>query len=182
MRIVDDLGADLPPGATGEVLIRGGNVMRGYWNNPEATAEALDDGWFHSGDVGHVDGDGYLYIDDRKKDMVISGGENIYPAELENLLAGHPDLVEAAVVGRPDPQWGEVPVVVAVRRDGATLDAAALRAFFTGKLARYKHPRDVLFVDVLPRNAMGKIQKHEIRKNLAPAGDAPAATDRSKHA
>jgi len=167
MRIVDDGGADVAPGTSGEILIRGPNVMRGYWKQPETTADCLRDGWFHSGDVGHIDGDGYLFVDDRMKDMIISGGENIYPAELENVLAGHADLAEAAVVGRRDAQWGEVPVAVVVARDGCTVDTASVTGLFDGRLARFKHPREVLFVDRLPRNAMGKVQKHQIREMVA---------------
>ncbi|HEY5791622.1 MAG TPA: long-chain fatty acid--CoA ligase [Gammaproteobacteria bacterium] len=167
LRVVDEQGDEVPAGEPGEVLVQGPNVMRGYWNNPQASADALRDGWFHSGDIGHLDADGYLYIDDRKKDLIISGGENVYPAEIEGLLAGCPLLAEVAVVGRADARWGEVPVAVAVPRDGAELDLAALQAFCAGRLARYKHPRDVLVVDALPRNAMGKIQKDAVRRLVA---------------
>jgi fatty-acyl-CoA synthase len=165
--VVDDAGRDVAPGTSGELLVKGPNVMTGYWNQPEATAEALRDGWFHSGDVGHLDADGYLFVDDRKKDLIISGGENVYPAEIENLLAGHPALAEVAVVGRADAQWGEVPVAVVVLRAGATLDLATLQAFFAGKLARYKHPRDLVVIDALPRNALGKIRKDAVRGLVA---------------
>jgi len=167
VRIVDDDGRDVAPGVSGELLVRGPNVMRGYWNQPETTAEALIDGWYHSADIGHTDSDGYLWIDDRKKDVIISGGENIYPAELENLLAEHPDVIEATVVGRGDPKWGEVPVAVAVMRSGTIADAGTLRDFFQGKLARYKHPQDVIFLDALPRNAMGKVEKDAVRTLVA---------------
>jgi len=167
LRVVDAAGRDVAPGESGELLVKGPNVMTGYWNQPEATAEALRDGWFHSGDVGHLDADGYLFVDDRKKDLIISGGENVYPAEIENLLAGHPALAEVAVVGRADAQWGEVPVAVVVLRAGSTLDLAALQAFFAGKLARYKHPRDLVVIDALPRNALGKIRKDAVRGLVA---------------
>ena len=167
VRIVDEAGHDVAPGISGELLVRGPNVMHGYWNQPETTAGALIDGWYHSGDVGHADADGFLWIDDRKKEVIISGGENIYPAELENLLAEHPDLVESAVVGRGDPKWGEVPVAVVVAHADATLDADAVRGFFKGKLARYKHPHDVVFRDALPRNAMGKVEKDAVRVLVA---------------
>ena len=164
IRIVDDGGNDVPAGTPGEILVRGPNVMQGYWNKPEVTAEVLRDGWYHSADVAHFDQDGFLFIDDRKKDMIISGAENIYPAELENILADCPDLAEAAVVGRPDEKWGEVPVAVAVRREGCDIDCEAVVALFDGALARYKHPKDVIFVDALPRNAMGKVLKDELRQ------------------
>ena len=163
VRIVDDQGHDVAPGSPGELWVRGPNVMRGYWNQPDTTAEALVDGWYRSGDVGHADADGFLWIDDRKKEVIISGGENIYPAELENLLAEHPDLAEAAVVGRDDAKWGEVPVAVVVARPGHAIDADGVRGWFQGKLARYKHPHDVVFRDALPRNAMGKVEKDAVR-------------------
>jgi len=167
LRIIDGDGRDVVPGAPGEVLISGPNVMTGYWNNPEATAAALRDGWFHTGDIGHVDAEGYLYLDDRKKDLIISGGENVYPAEIENLLAGHPDLAEVAVVGKADPKWGEVPVAVVVLHADRQVGAEEVRDYFEGRLARYKHPREVLFVEQLPRNAMGKIQKDALRQLVA---------------
>ena len=139
-------------------------MLREYWNNPEATDAAFDDGWFHTGDVGHRDADGWVFIDDRKNDVVISGGENIYPAELENVLADCEELTEAAVIGRADQRWGEVPIVVAARRPSSTIDTAGVIALFDGRLARFKHPKDVVWVDSLPRNAMGKVQKHVLRE------------------
>ena len=166
MRIVDDAGRDVAPGASGEIWIRGANVMDGYWNLPDESAEALAGGWFHTGDIGHVDEDGFLFVDDRKKDMIISGGENIYPAELENVLAGCAAIREAAVVGRKDAKWGEVPVAVVVAAENGKLGAGDVLALFEARLARFKHPRDVVFVAELPRNAMGKIQKHEISRML----------------
>lgn len=172
IRLVDETGADVDKGRSGEILVKGPNVMDGYWDDAEATAEALKDGWFHTGDVGHVDAEGFLFIDDRMKDMIISGGENIYPAALENILAECAELAEASVVGRPDPKWGEVAVVVAVKRDGATIDEAGVLARFDGRVARYKIPRQVLFVERLPRNAMGKVKKGDVRelvKGLAAA-------------
>lgn len=147
-----------------EVWVRGPNVARGYWRDEDAAAFA--DGWFRTGDIGHLDDDGYLWIDDRKKDMIISGGENIYPAEVEAVLSGHPAIADAAVVARPDAKWGEVPVAVVVLRPGATLDAEAVKAWFAGKLARFKHPHDVIVVDALPRNAMGKVLRYELRARL----------------
>lgn len=166
VRIVDDQGADVPPGSPGEILVNGPNLFREYWGDPAATEAALKDGWFHTGDIAHRDADGFIWVDDRKKDVVISGGENIYPAELENVLADCPDIAEAAVVARPDPRWGEVAVAIVVPRPGATLSAADVLALFEGRLARFKHPRDVVFVDALPRNAMGKILKYELRERL----------------
>ncbi|MBZ0129193.1 MAG: AMP-binding protein [Rhodobacteraceae bacterium] len=167
MRIVDETGRDLPPGESGEILIKGENLMRGYWQNPDATARALVDGWFHTDDVGHVDAAGFLYVDDRKKDMVISGGENIYPAELENLLAEHPGIAEVAVIGQPDEAWGEIVVAMVVAREAGSLSDRNVIAFLDGKLARYKHPRKVIFVDALPRNTMGKVIKDDLRKRVA---------------
>jgi fatty-acyl-CoA synthase len=167
LRVVDDHGADVAPGARGEVLVRGPNLLSEYWNDPAATAAALTDGWFHTGDIGHRDAEGFLYIDDRKTEVIISGGENIYPAEVEAVLAGVPGIAEVAVVARPHPRWGEVPVAVVVRRPGVALDAAAVLAAFAGRLARYKQPTEVIFVDTLPRNAMGKVQKFKLRAMIA---------------
>jgi fatty-acyl-CoA synthase len=163
-RIVDDEGNDLPPGEAGEILIKGPNVMTEYWNNPEATAAALRDGWLHTGDVARCDEDGYYWIVDRKKDVIISGSENIYPAELEGVLAECTELSEWAVVGRPDDKWGEVPIAAVVRAPGSTIDDTGVLALFENTLARYKHPRGVVFLDALPRNAMGKILKQEVRE------------------
>ena len=120
-------------------------------------------GWFHTGDIGHRDEAGFYYVDDRKSDVIISGGENIYPAELENVLADCPGILEAAVIGRPDERWGEIAVAVVVRRPDARLDASAVIALFAGRLARFKHPRRVIFAAGLPRNAMGKVMKFKLR-------------------
>jgi fatty-acyl-CoA synthase len=173
VRVVDDDGNDVAPGRSGELWVRGPNVLREYWRNPAATSAALTDGWYHTGDIGHVDDDGWFFIDDRKKDVIISGGENIYPAELENVLGDHPDLAEYTVVGRPDERWGDVPVIVAVAAAATPPDAAAVLGCFDGRLARFKHPKAVIWVDALPRNAMGKVLKHEVRDLL----DAADATD-----
>ncbi len=167
VRIVDDNGDDVAPGAGGEIVLRGRNLFREYWRNDAGTAEAYEGGWFHTGDIGHQDDDGYYYVDERKKDVVISGGENIYPAELENILAECPDLAEAAVVGRSDPRWGEIPVACVVRRVDADIQGGDVLALFEGRLARYKHPREVIFMDALPRNAMGKVEKFTLRGELA---------------
>jgi fatty-acyl-CoA synthase len=163
-RIVDDRGRDVAGGAAGEILVRGPNVMMGYWRDEPATAAAFVDGWFRTGDVGHRDEDGFFWIDERKTDLIISGGENIYPAELEAVLAECPHIADAAVVARADPKWGEVPVAVVVLRGGAALDAAGVKALFGERLARFKHPQDVLFVDALPRNVMGKVLRFELRR------------------
>ena len=167
-RVVDAAGRDVAPGERGEIWLRGPNLMSGYWRNPDATADAFADGWLRTGDVGHRDADGFYYIDDRVKDVVISGGENIYPAELEAVLADCPDIAEAAVIGRPDPTWGEIPIACIVPHPGAALTRADVLALFPNRLARYKHPRDVIFLNALPRNAMGKIQKHDLRHHLSP--------------
>lgn len=170
VRLVDAEGRDVAPGERGEVVVRGPNVLRGYWRNPEATAESFIEGaWFRTGDIGHCDEGGWWYIDDRSKDVIISGGENIYPAELEAILAECPDIAEAAVVGRPDDHWGEVAVAVVVAKPTAEIDEAAVRELFAGRLARFKHPWDVLFVSSLPRNVMGKVQRYRLREQVGPA-------------
>jgi fatty-acyl-CoA synthase len=163
VRVADDAGIDVAPNTRGEILVRGPNVLLEYWNNPAATREAFIGGWFRTGDIGHLDEEGYLWVDDRKKEVIISGGENVYPAEVEAVLDGLAGVAEAAVVARPDPRWGEVPVAVVVRRPGAEVTAAAVLAAFEGRLARYKCPRDVVFVDALPRTALGKVQKFKLR-------------------
>ena len=159
-----ETGAELPQGETGEVVCRSGFVMDGYWNKPDATAKAIRDGWYWSGDAGRIDENGFLYVVDRIKDMIISGGENIYPAEIENILAEHPAILEAAVVGLPDPKWGEVPRAFIARRAGRSLTEDDVLAYLTGKIAGFKIPKRVEFVDFLPRNPSGKILKTELRK------------------
>ena len=144
--------------------------MREYWRDPDGTTDAFLDGdWFRTGDVAIADGDGFLYIQDRKKDLIISGGENVYPAELEGFLIGVPGVSEAAIIGRPDERWGEVPVIVAVAAT-APIDAAELLARFEGQVARYKIPKRVIWVEALPRTAMGKVQKHLLRDSLRGGG------------
>ncbi len=162
-------GSEAAPGVRGEILVRGRNVMREYWRDPAATAEALAGGWFHTGDVGHRDAEGFFWVDERKKDVIISGGENVYPAELEEVLLEDPGVAEAAVVARPHPRWGEEPVAVVVARSGAAPAPKAILERFDGRLARFKHPRDVVFVERLPRNAMGKVLRYELRAMLAGA-------------
>ncbi len=165
LRIVNK-GAEAASGQPGELLLRGPNLFREYWRDPEATAAVLVDGWFRTGDIGFRDQRGFVFIHDRKKDMVISGGENIYPAELEQVLSGIPGIKEAAVVGIPDAKWGEIPVAVVVAVVPGTLTVNGICKAFEGVLARYKHPRAVVFTSVLPRNAMGKVLKHQLRDAL----------------
>lgn len=161
-RVVDQNMNDVPVGEVGEIVYRAPTLMSCYWNNPEATAEAFAGGWFHSGDLVRMDSDGYVWVVDRKKDMIISGGENIYCAELENVLASHPDIAEVAVIGRADEKWGEVPIAVAaVTNDHLRIED--LGEFLTDRLARYKHPKALEIVDALPRNPAGKVLKTELR-------------------
>ena len=166
VKIADDSGEEVPVGVSGEILIRGGNVLREYWNNEEETRRALRGGWFHTGDVGYRDAESDVFVNDRKTDIVISGGENIYPAEIEQLVHRMEDVADVAVVGREDARWGEVPVAVIVPAPGAAIAAPDFLARFEGRLARFKHPKAVLFVDALPRNAMGKTRKHELRERV----------------
>jgi len=165
-KVVDSQGRDCPPGVAGELLLRGPNVFPGYWRDEAATSRVFDaDGWFYTGDIARFDEDGFFWIVDRKKDMYISGGENIYPAEIEALLNEHPDVAECAVVGVPDPQWGEVGhLAVVPARDG--VDQEALMAFLGERLARYKLPKRVSFIHKLPRTSTGKLRKGELKQNL----------------
>jgi fatty-acyl-CoA synthase len=161
-RVVDDDMNDVPPGEIGEIVYRGPTLMQGYWNKPEATAEAFAGDWFHSGDLVRVDDEGFVFVVDRKKDMIISGGENIYCAEVENVLFEHPMIREAAVIGRADEKWGEVPVAIVAAAQALTL--GDLEQFLNERLARYKHPKELVLVDELPRNASGKVVKPLLRK------------------
>lgn len=166
-RIVDDDNQPLPAGERGEICVRGPNIMKGYWNRPEATAEAIDqEGWFHSGDVGYFDEDGFLFICDRLKDMVISGGENVYPAEVEGALYKHESIAEVAVIGLPDEKWGEAVTAVVALHDGHHLTLEELRAFAQPLLARYKLPLRLHVVDALPRNPAGKVLKFVLKDDL----------------
>ena len=159
IRIVDERGRDLPPGEVGEIWIKGGQVVRGYFNRPEATAQAIVDGWLRTGDLGRLDDQGYLYLVDRKKDMIIRGGENIYSIEVEAVLNAHPKLLESAVVPHPDPVFGEVVKAVCVPRPGERATAEEIVAFCRERLADYKVPVQVRFVEELPRNPGGKVLK-----------------------
>jgi long-chain acyl-CoA synthetase len=153
----------------GEVIVRGPNVMRGYLGKPEETARTLEGGWLHTGDVGYFDADGYLVLVDRVKDMIIRGGENIYPKEIENVLYGHPQVLEAAVVGRSHAVVGEEPVAFVVLRTPGSVTPEELLELCSTSLARYKVPRDVILFDALPKNAVGKIAKPELRELVATA-------------
>lgn len=164
VRVVRDDGTECAPGEPGEILIKGPGVMLGYWNNHPASIAAIEDGWMHSGDVGCFDEDRYLFVLDRKKDMIVSGGENIYPREVEEALALHPAVSEAAVIGVPDPRWGESVKAFVVLADGAAVNGAEIIAFCRQSIASYKKPRSVEFVATLPRLANKKIDKKELRK------------------
>jgi long-chain acyl-CoA synthetase len=167
VRVVDHDDCPLPAGEIGEIVVRGDVVMAGYWNNPDASAETLRGGWLHTGDVGSFDGDGYLTLRDRSKDLIISGGMNIYPREVEEALLRHPGVRAASVVGRPDPEWGEAVVAFVVPADGTAPPAAAdLDRICLDHIARYKRPKDYRFVDGLPTNNYGKVVKRELRDQL----------------
>src|SRR5690606_25431945 len=177
LRIVDEAGRDVAPGATGEILVRGPNLMTGYWNAPKATDAVLINGWFHTGDMGHQDAEGFLYVDGRRKEMIISGGENIYPAEIENVLMESPDIAEASVVGWPDERWGEIVVAVVAPEPGRHLAEADVMRLLEGRIARFKHPNKVVFIDALPKTALGKVRRDEVRRLVA--GNAVTGCQRS---
>jgi long-chain acyl-CoA synthetase len=166
IRLVDAAGNDVPDGEAGEVVIKGANVMRGYLNRPEETAKTIVDGWLHTGDVGCFDEDGYLVLVDRAKDMIIRGGENIYPREIEAVVHGLPQIAEAAVVGRAHPVYGEEPVLFVSLHPDASLDIDAIREHLAGSLSKYKLPVEITIMDDLPKNAVGKIAKPALRKRL----------------
>jgi o-succinylbenzoate---CoA ligase len=151
------------PGEVGEIWLRGPMVTSGYYNRPEATAAALHEGWLHTGDLGYLDAEGFLYVVDRRADLIISGGENVYPAEVEAVLLSHPAVAEAGVVGTPDVQWGQVPVAFVVTQADAAADVAALITHCRAHLAAYKVPRRITFVSALPRTAAGKLQRKQLR-------------------
>jgi long-chain acyl-CoA synthetase len=166
VRVADPEDRSLAAGEPGEVLVRGDSVMRGYWRDPEASAAALRGGWLHTGDIGVMDADGFLWLRDRAKDLIISGGANIYPREVEEVLLEHPAVREVSVIGRPDPEWGEAVVAFVVIADGGPVAAAELDAHCLARIARFKRPRDYRFVDALPKNAYGKVLKTELRSAL----------------
>jgi long-chain acyl-CoA synthetase len=162
MRAVDGDDQEVPQGEVGEIVIRGPNVMKGYWQRPEATAEAIREGWFHTGDLARVDEDGYFYIVDRKKDLIIRGGYNVYPREIEEVLYEHPAVAEAAVIGLPHASLGEEVGAAVALKPGAAVTGEELRDYVKGQVAAYKYPRHVWIVDALPKGGTGKIQKRDI--------------------
>ena len=174
LRVVDEAFKPLPPGEVGEIVVRGETVMRSYWDNPQASAQALRDGWLRTGDLGFLDCEGLLTLKDRSKDLIISGGSNIYPREVEEVLQGHPGVREVAVIGVPHAEWGEEPVAYVVMHDGESPDAAALEQVCLDNMARFKRPKRYVFVAELPKNNYGKILKTELRAWANQAGDAPA--------
>jgi fatty-acyl-CoA synthase len=164
-RLVGEDGTDVEAGEVGELWLRGPHVCRGYWNNAEATAAALDaDGWFHTGDLAKRDADGFFTIAGRRKDMIISGGVNVYPAEIEGALAAHPDVADSAVVGVPDATWGEIGIAFVVARAGTHVTGGQLAAYLAEVIAKFKIPRAFVFVDALPRTPYGKVVKDELRR------------------
>jgi len=170
VRIVNEKDEDLPPGVVGEIIGRGDNVMKGYWRQPEATQGILRNGWLHSGDLGFFTDEGEVYVVDRKKDMILSGDENIYPAEVEEVLHSHPSILEAAVIGVPDAKWGETVKAIVVLKEGARATSTEIIEYCKGMLSSYKKPTSVDFVERLPRNPSGKVLKTELRK---PFGGEP---------
>lgn len=172
VRVVDAEDKDLPAGQDGEIVVRGPNVSRGYCKAPAATSEAFRGGWYHSNDLGHFDDEGYLYVVSRKTDMIISGGENIYPAELENILLECSAILEACIVGRPDERWGEALVAIVVLQPGARMTEADVMALLHDRIARYKHPREIRFADALPRTALGKVMRAEVLKAVSATVEA----------
>jgi fatty-acyl-CoA synthase len=164
IRVVDATGEPLPPRQVGEIVCRTTQIMKGYWNLPEETARAIKGGWLHTGDAGYLDEDGFLYIYDRVKDMIVSGGENIYPAEVESALYGHPDIADVAVIGVPDQCWGEAVKAIVVLKPGKNANADEIIAYARERFAGYKLPKSIDFVDDLPRNPSGKILKRELRE------------------
>ena len=164
VKVVDAHENEVPQGEVGEIVIKAPIVMKGYWNNPEATAEAVRDGWMHTGDAAYQDADGYFFIYDRVKDMIVTGGENVYPAEVENAVFGHPAVADVAVIGVPDDKWGEAVKAIVVLKPGAAADAASIIAWAREKVATYKAPRSVDFVETIPRNPSGKVLRRELRK------------------
>ncbi|MDX2235610.1 MAG: AMP-binding protein, partial [Hyphomonadaceae bacterium] len=164
VKVVDAEGAEMPVGAVGEIVIRAPIVMKGYFNKPDGTAEAIRNGWMHTGDAAYKDADGYFFIYDRVKDMIVTGGENVYPAEVENAVFGHPAVADVAVIGVPDDKWGEAVKAVVVLKPGESADEAAIIAWARERVAGYKAPKSVDFVSAIPRNPTGKVLRRELRK------------------
>ncbi|MFM1566760.1 MAG: AMP-binding enzyme, partial [SAR86 cluster bacterium] len=174
-KVVDDEGNELPWGEVGELYIRGPNVTPGYWNNPEATEDSFEDDWLKTGDAARFDDEGFVYIVDRWKDMYISGGENVYPAEVENVIYQLPQIAEAAVIGVPDERWGETGKVFISLKEGQKIDEKDIIEHCLKNLAKFKVPQSIVFVDLLPRNATGKVLKRELREEVVGSA-APAIT------
>jgi acyl-CoA synthetase (AMP-forming)/AMP-acid ligase II len=164
VRVVDDFDRDVPVGQCGEIISRGANTMKGYWKRPEITAEILRGGWLHTGDLGRFDQNGFLYILDRKKDMIKPGGENVYTPEVESMVAAHPAVLEVAVIGVPDPKWGETIRAVVTRRPGVELAEAERIEWCRERMTHFKCPSSVVFLDTLPKGGTGKIQKAVLRQ------------------
>ena len=186
VRVLDPSGAPLPPGSdqVGELVLSSPALFSGYWNNDEATADAVRDGWYHSGDLGWVDDSGYVYLVDRRSDLIVSGGANIYPSEIERVIATHPGVVEVAVVGVPHPRWGRRPVAVVVPRPGIRIGEDELVALCRDELARFKAPDRVLFAAEIPHNASNKLLRRKVQEWVeaqvaAEARASPLWTDRS---
>jgi long-chain acyl-CoA synthetase len=177
LRIVDENEVDVPLGQIGEILVQGGNVMKGYFKNPAATAKALHKGWLHTGDLGYVNGDGFYYVVDRKSDMIIRGGENIYPREIDNLLFEHPKIREAATVGVPDELYGEEVKAFVVLKEGEIASEKEILTFCRTRLADYKCPKSIVFLEEIPKGPTGKLLKRELL-NLKPAVQTTAETRR----
>lgn len=171
IEIVDENGKILPDGVEGEIIVRGPNIMKGYWNNLLETSKTIKDGWLYTGDIGKFDKDGYLYICGRKKDIIISGGENIHPSEIENAILVHKDLLECGVIGVPDEKWGEVPVAFVVRKN-ESIKKEDIFNFLEGRIARFKIPKNIEFVKSIPRNAAGKVLREELKKAYFKAKEA----------
>jgi O-succinylbenzoic acid--CoA ligase len=164
LRIEDDGGGELAPGQAGEIVIRGPTVTPGYLNLPDETQRTLRDGWLHTGDIGYLDADGYLYVLDRRDDLIITGGENVYPAEVEDVLRSHPAVLEAGVTGLPDDEWGQTVVATVRLGEGESASEEEILAFCSGRLAPFKAPARLRIVDALPRNAVGKLLRHTLRQ------------------
>ena len=171
--IVDEAGNEMPADTVGEIAVRGPNVFFEYWGNENATRHALRDGWYRTGDIGLRNADGYIWVHERKSNLIISGGENVYPAEVERVLLEHPDVAECGVIGRPDPKWDEVPVAYVIRHKNSGVEAEALKAHVQAQLARFKVPRDIVFVEDLPRTALGKVQHFMLKQQDSTTREHP---------
>jgi acyl-CoA synthetase (AMP-forming)/AMP-acid ligase II len=168
MKVVDEHGTEVPVGAVGEIICKTPQMMTGYWNRPEATANAIRDGWYHTGDAGYLDEEGFLYIHDRIKDLVVTGGENVYPAEVENAVLAHPGVADVAVIGVPDARWGEIVLAAIVVKDGQTVEDDEIRSTVRARLAGFKVPKRIERIEALPRNGAGKVTKEALRARFAP--------------